>query len=204
MSDGPRRFYTERVPEQFNRALAEAENDDGADGRVFRGLTAVDGTIEARVTGADGSPFYLNIRAGAMEVGESAAHDPFVVLCHDLDAFEAIERESGDSALGFLGGMAGLEQEIRFTKLRVDNLKLVNGTVRFSLTGPGGFSLICHLGGGEPAAEPDCELAIDGGIYAKLRAREIDAQEAFMSGQVDIAGDMQMAMQLALAVMSPD
>ena len=127
-----------------------------------------------------------------------------MVLVHDLAACEAIERESADSALGLLGGMAGLKQDILFTKLRVDNLRLVNGTVRFSLEGAQGFTLLTHFGGGEPAAEPDCELSIDQEIYAQLRAGEIDPQEAFLSGKIDIVGDLQMAMQLALAVMSPD
>jgi hypothetical protein len=204
MSEGPRRFYTERVPAQFNRALERTLADEGEDGRLFRGLVSVDETIEVRVEGAADSPFHLNIEAGRMTVGNAPDHEPFAILVHDLAACEAIERESGDSALGFLGGMAGLSQEILFTRQRVDNLRMVNGTVRFSLTGAGGFALVSHFGGGEPAAEPDCELAVDAEIYARLRAGEIDAQEAFMSGKVDIAGDMQMAMQLALAVMSPD
>ena len=76
--------------------------------------------------------------------------------------------------------------------------------MRFSLSGPQGFTMVTHFGGGEPAAEPECVLSIDREIYTRLRAGEIDAQEAFMSGKVDIEGDMQMAMQLALAVMSPD
>ena len=204
MSDGPRRFYTERIPAQFNRALEATRVRDGEDGRVYRGMTAVRGTIEARVASAEGSPFHLNIDAGRMSVGDDNHHEPFVVLMHDVAACEAIERESGDSALGFLGGMAGLKQEIRFTKLRVDNLRLVNGCVRFSLSGPNGFTMVSHFGGGEPAAEPQCVLSVDHAIYTQLRAGEIDAQEAFMSGKVDIEGDMQMAMQLALAVMSPD
>ena len=88
--------------------------------------------------------------------------------------------------------------------MRVDNLRAVGGTVRFSLTGPQGFTMLSHFGGGEPAELPECTLSVDSEIYARLRAGEIDPQEAFMSGKVDIEGDMQMAMQLALAVMSPD
>jgi len=39
---------------------------------------------------------------------------------------------------------------------------------------------------------------------AALRSGAIDAEEAFLSGRVEIAGDMQMAMQLALAIVTPD
>ena len=45
---------------------------------------------------------------------------------------------------------------------------------------------------------------MDGEVYQQLRSGEMDPQDAFMSGKIDIVGDMQMAMQLALAVMSPD
>lgn len=204
MNDAPRRFYTERVPEQFNRTLEAAHADGGDEGALYRALTAVDTTLEIRVDGAEGSPYFLNVDAGHMEAGTSPAHAPLMVLCHDLGAFAAIERESGDSALGFLGGMAGLGRELRLTRARVAALRQVDGTVRFSVTGEGGFTLCARFGGGEPAEPADCEVSIDRDVHARLRAGEIDAQDAFMSGKVDIAGDMQRAMQLALAVVSPD
>ena len=204
MSATPRSFYRERIPEQFNRALDEAHQAGGAESPLHRDLVAVDATIEARVEGAPGSPFYLNVRAGRMTAGDTPALEPVLVLVHDLDTFGALERASGDSALGFLGGLAGLGGEIKLTKQRLAKLRSVNGTVRFSLTGPQGFTLLAHFGGGEPANEPACAVSLDGDIYAQLRAGAIDVQEAFMSGKVDIEGDMQMAMQLALAIVATD
>ena len=204
MTDGVHRFYRERVPEQFNRALEETLRTEGDEGRNYQGLIAVHDTIEVRVDELPGSPFHLNIDAGRMTAGDRGSHEPFLILLHDAAACEAIERESGESALGFLGGMAGLNQEIRLTQLRVDKLRQVNGTVGLTLDGPGGFSLCAHFGGGTPASSPACELVIDGSIYGSLRSGEIDPQEAFMNGKIEIGGDMQIAMQLALAMMSPD
>lgn len=204
MTDGAQRFYAERVPEQFNRALEETLRTEGEEGDKYKGLVAVHGTIEVRVDGVPGSPFHLNIDAGRMTSGDHGSHEPFLILLHDAATCEALERESGDSALGFLGGMAGLDQEIRLTQPRIDKLRQVNGTVRLTLDGPGGFSLCAHFGGGTPGGSPDCELVIDSSIYGPLRSGEIDPQEAFMSGKIEIDGDMQIAMQLALAMMSPD
>ena len=65
-----------------------------------------------------------------------------------------------------------------------------------------GLSLILGCGAGEPREEPDCTLEVDGAVYEQLRSGAMDPQDAFMSGAVDLAGDLQMAMQLALAVMS--
>ena len=59
--------------------------------------------------------------------------------------------------------------------------------------------------GSEPIAdEPNCSISIDAEAYQKLRSGELNPQDAFMGGQINIEGDMQMAMQLALALMSPD
>ena len=49
-----------------------------------------------------------------------------------------------------------------------------------------------------------CHLILDREIYAQLRAGEIDPQDAFMGGKIEIEGDMQVAMQLALAVLSSE
>ena len=202
MSDGPAAFYTKRIPEQFNRALAAEREAEGEEGRVYLGLRAVNATLRAELSSGEG--WYLNIVDGEMSPGTEPAHKPFLTLRHDLGDFEALEREAGDSALGFLGGMAGLNAEIKLTKQRVDNMRLVGGCVRFTLTGERGFTILTHFGTGALPDEPNCELSIDGGIYDKLQAGELDAQQAFMSGKIDILGDMQMAMQLALSVMSPD
>lgn len=202
MNDGPAAFYTERIPEQFNRALAAEREAEGEEGRVYQGLRAVNATLRAELTNGEG--WYLNIVDGEMSPGTEPAHKPFLTLRHDLSDFEALEREAGDSALGFLGGMAGLNAEIKLTKQRVDNMRLVGGCVRFTLTGERGFTILTHFGSEPLPDEPNCELSIDGEIYDKLQAGEIDAQQAFMSGKIDILGDMQMAMQLALSVMSPD
>jgi putative sterol carrier protein len=41
-------------------------------------------------------------------------------------------------------------------------------------------------------------------VYADLRAGRLDAQNAFLSGKLELEGDVQLAMQLALAALSPD
>lgn len=203
MSDDARRFYTERFPTQFNDMLEQTLAQQGPDGATYQGLISVNGTIEVEIDGAP-NVFHLNIEAGRMAAGQTRAHEPFLTLQHDAAACEAIARESGDSALGFLGALAGLGQPIHLTRARVDQLRQVAGTVGLTLTGPGGFCLRAHFGGGPPAAEPDCDLILDREIYAQLRAGEIDPQDAFMGGKIEINGDMQVAMQLALAVLSPD
>jgi putative sterol carrier protein len=211
MSSDPRDFYERRVPAQWNKTL-EAQQQKGASGedaaRVAAGMAAVDATIrvlvrEAGPAAADVET-YLNIAGGQMTAAAEAAHAPFMTLGHDVAAFEVLERESGDSVLGFLGGLAGLDEAMKLTAERMKNLADLAGTLRFALTGEGGFALLVHFGAEEMTEEPRCTLEIAREAYEKLRSGELNPQDAFMGGQINVTGDMQMAMQLALAAMTPD
>lgn len=136
--------------------------------------------------------------------GGSPAHPPFLTLCHDAATLESLVRESGDSLLGFLGGLAGLQGDLRLTSQRIENLSDLSGSVRFTLTGENPFSIVAHFGQDPIPEEPTCTIEVDGAIYADMKSGQLPPQEAFMSGKINIDGDMQMAMQLALAAMTPD
>lgn len=207
MSADPHDFYTRRVPAQWNKTLDAQEAaaaDDESAGHVLEGMRAVDATIRVLVRGESEQRFELNVSGGRMSAGDEAAQPPFMTLAHDLDAFAVLERESGDSVLGFLGGLAGLEEAMKLTAGRMNNLAGLAGTLRFALTGEGGFALLVHFGEGEVADTPKCGLSVAREAYDKLRSGQINPQEAFMNQQIEIEGDMQMAMQLALAAMTPD
>lgn len=208
MSADPQDFYARRVPAQWNRTLEEQEravkSGDEAATRVLEGMRGVDATIRVHVRGDDEQRFHLNVSAGRMRAEDADAHPPFMTLVHDRAAFDVLERESGDSVLAFLGGLAGLEEAMKLTAGRMRNLAGLAGTLRFALTGAGGFALLVHFGEGEVSDEPKCSLEVEREAYEKLRRGELNPQEAFMNQQISIQGDMQMAMQLALAAMTPD
>jgi putative sterol carrier protein len=205
MSADPQDFYGRRVPAQWNKTLSSQEGaaaaGDEAAGRALEGMKAVDATIRVQVAGDD---FHLNVAGGRMTAGDAPSQAPFMTLAHDLLAFEVLEQESGDSVLGFLGGLAGLEEEMKLTAGRMKNLAGLEGTLRFALTGENGFALLIHFGDGPVASEPKCTLSVEREAYEKLRSGTLNPQEAFMNQQIQVEGDMQMAMQLALAAMTPD
>lgn len=200
----PRVFYCERIPAQFNRAL-EAQAALGEAGRrVYEGMRAVSATIRVDVEGEGGGSFYLNIREGRMTPGESAAHPPFLTLIQDRRAFERIALEAGDSAMALLGGLSGLAREMKLTRARVDALAGLEGLVLFEVTGEGGFALRTHFGPPPIPAAPVTTIRVDAAAYRDLRGGTLDPQMAFMNQQIAIEGDMRLAMQLALAAISPD
>lgn len=200
----PKTFFRERFPAQLNRALAEQEQAAAAAQRTLDGMRAVEATIRFVVTGADGGTFFVNLAAGRSSAGDTAAHPPFLSIALDRAHYEPLFREAGDNVLGFLGGISGMGAPVKLTKTRVAQIAEVGGTLLFELTGEGGFQLLARLGEGEPAAPADTTIRVDTEAFRELRAGKLEPQEAFLGGKIAVEGDMQKAMQLALAVLSPD
>ncbi len=203
MSDAPepRAFYTEAFPEQWNRVLREQERRVETEQRTLDGMRAVEATLCARV-GAE--TFYLNIESGRLTASETAAHPPLFTLAQERPDFERLVAESGGSALGFLGVLSGLGDELKLTRSRLEALSRLEGTLRFEVTGDAGFALLARFGGGDAEKDPDTTLRVAPDAYAALKSGELEAQNAFMTGRIEVDGDMQLAMQLALAVLAPE
>ena len=206
MGSTPADFYERRIPRQFNRALEEQAALGEAGRRVYDAMRAVDATIQVVVEGADEGAgiWFLNIDAGEMTTGTSAAHPPFLTLLQDRRAFERLAHEAGDSALALLGGISGLAGEMRLTRPRIENFAEVDGLVSIEVTGDDGFALRTRFGAGPVPDEPKTTITLDEAAYRDLRSGALDPQAAFMNQQILVEGDMQAAMQLALAAIAPD
>ena len=200
----PEEFYSRRVPDHFNQTLEtqRALGESGA--KLLASMENVNATLCVVVEGEAGGSFYLDIESGRMSPADTPGRVPFITLVHDMDSFRVLERESGDSILGFLGKLAGLQEEMRLTTRRVETLACLNGTLRFVLTGKDGFSLLARFGRASDGQEPDCAIALDQETYADLQSGVLSPQDAFLGGRVQVEGDMQMAISLALAAVSPD
>ena len=210
-------YSRERVPQQFNRTLAtqrahayrQADAPVPAATRVLEEMEAVRTSIVVQVdTGTDLRRHVFEIDRGEMSYLDAAdaqpARPPFLILGHALEDFENLRRECGDSLLGFLGGLAGHQDEMLLTSQRVRSLRELGGRLVFERVGKAGFVLFAHFGVEAPAAEPRATIRIDEATYQQLRQGEIDPQDAFLSGRVEITGDESMAIGLALAAASPD
>ncbi len=201
-----RRFFTETIPAQFNKAL-DAQEQLGEAGRpVLDDMRAASGTLRVEVTGS--GTFFLNIEAGRMTTGDTPQHPPFLSVLQDQATFEQLfeqrAAEAGDSPLALLGGLSGLAGEIKLTRTRIENLAAVRGLIRFEVTGKDGFCVQAHFGPDPFPEEPNTSIRVDAAAYREIRTGKLDAQSAFLTGQIQIEGDVQLAMQLALAAIAAD
>ena len=64
--------------------------------------------------------------------------------------------------------------------------------------------LDARFGPSDEEAAARCVLRLAADTFAALRSGELAPQDAFLSGRVEIEGDMQLALQLALAAVSPE
>ena len=76
------------------------------------------------------------------------------------------------------------------TRARVENLRAVDGLIRFEVTGEGGFVLGTHFGTAPVPAEPKTRISVDAQAYRDLRSGALDPQSAFMNQQIRVEGDM--------------
>ena len=206
----PQTFFGDRLPAQMNRQLTDQQEAAAAAQRTLEGMRGVDATLRFDLRGAGGGTWHLNIDGGRVTASDRAAHPPFLSLEIDREHFEPLWREAGDNVLGFLGGVSGMGKPIQLTRFRVEQIASVSGVLLFELTGEGGFRLVARLGSpppatSEPAATaPNTTIRVDAAAYRELRIGALQPQDAFLAGKIQVEGDMQLAMQLALAVLSPD
>lgn len=203
-------FYRERVPTHWNLSLerqAEAAQQGGEDAqRLLDEMMEVRATIDIIVDpepGGQPTLYHLNIDAGRMHTGPEGLRPPFLTLCHDRESFNVLREESGDSILGFLGALAGQQDDLQLTPGRIRNLNGINGTLVFQLTGDKPMTLEARFGEEEGDEQTRCCVRLSRETFQDLKTGVIAPQDIFLNGLVEIEGDMQMAMQVALAAVAP-
>lgn len=140
-------------------------------------------------------PVYLNFAGGEVAVAAEPAHAPVMSVRMSGDDWRRFA--SGQVGGGFLdgGGNRG-----GFGRSRVERLRPLKGTVRFTLTGADGGDWSVDLGLNGAAAEPTATISMPVDVAAEIQSGKLNPQMAFMQGKVKMAGDAGLVMQFGMAM----
>jgi len=193
-------YFEKRVPEAWNRRLAEqvARGPDGAE--LLAKMRAADFALEVVV--AEGERFHLRVAGGEMSAAASVDPKPVVTLGLRESDCARLEGSVGASPMSLLGGVAG-NPDFVLTPARLDALRQVQGTMRIEVTGDAPWGVVLHFGA-PPVPEPTTTVAIDDETFAKLLSGGLDLQGAFMTGKLNLGGNVEVPMKMAMAIMTPE
>jgi putative sterol carrier protein len=193
-------YFEKRVPAAWNDRLT-AQIERGADGsELLAKMRASSFALEVEV--GSGGRFHLLVDGGAMRATASAAADPLVTLALSEADCARLEATVGPSPMNLLGGIGG-QPDFILTPARIAGLREIEGTMRIEVTGRESWGVVLHFGA-PPVPAPTTTVSIGDAEFAQLLAGELDLQGAFMTGKLQLGGDVEVPMKMAMAIMAPE
>ena len=193
-------YFEKRVPEAWNQRL-QAQVARGAQGaELLAKMRAADFALEIALD--EGERFHLRVESGSMRAHASADPKPIVTLGLSGADCRRLEDTVGASPMSLLGGVAGNPAFV-LTPARLDALRGITGTMRIEVSGVRPWGVVLHFGA-PPIPAPTTTVAIGDEAFEQLIAGALDLQGAFMTAKLTLAGDVEVPMKMAMAIMTPE
>jgi putative sterol carrier protein len=189
----PEKFFMEWVPaqvESFKDLIAALGGDQTA-------------AIGMRITGAGGGDWTIVLEGGKVKVDKGIRADAVVTAIMGVENFiEAITGQLED-LMQPPPGTENMtpEQAAAKAKENLVAMKEIMGTARFTIEDASKPFTAMMKFQGELKDEPDVTVTMDRETALAIASGKTNPQSAFMSGQVQIAGDLTILMQLAPILM---
>jgi len=192
----PKDFFEKFVPEQFEKNK----------GMLPEPVKAVSASMVFNLTGDQGGAWTIRLDKGNLRVSEGDDPDRTVKVIQSVSDWRgAISGERGfrlDLPGAGGGAGAGMPQGSPMTQDKIERLKTIEGAIMFRLTDKekGDWAITVQFG--KSAKEtPDCTISMSGDDAKAMRKGNLNPQMAFMSGKIDIKGDLGFAMQVGTTFM---
>ena len=197
----PETFFKEKVAPQFRRRIEDLRRQILSLEQQVQERMSAQATVQIVIEGDGGGTWYLNVSNGEMTVSPEPAFSPLMTIYQPRSYFDWAVSMATDA--GILGPGARSNQS-ELTKSRIERLKLLKGLIQFTfshLPDGGEHKFFLQLGEGERSATPQTTLTMKAEDAQKMARGELNAQTAFMSGIIQVTGDMALAMQFGAAMM---
>jgi hypothetical protein len=202
-------FPTSPVPPKeflekwFPQAFAEAELPPGSD--------QVDVQLGVKLEGEGGGEWVFHIAAGKLIVSESSRTDTAFTYVQSVDDWRGSLWEGRGGAIGKQasamfrpGEQAAQAQPGQLgaggapSPAALEQMRQLDGVIRMVVAGGegGDWKVDFKLGPGEIPAEPTTTITMTADDAAAMERGELDPMQAFMSGRMQVLGDMALMMQM--------
>jgi hypothetical protein len=184
------------LPKEFmegfvTAALGEADLDEG-----------VDLKLGVQLVGPDGGEWVVELAAGSFSVAASPRDEAAFTLVQSVDDWRGALWEGrggvfGEQAANLLTAGGNAESPPPNPAV-IEQLAALDALVEIAVTADegGDWSLAFKLGPGEIPAEPTTKIVIASADARALQDGSLDAMQAFMSGKIQVIGDMALIMQI--------
>lgn len=192
----PKDFFERFIPEQFEKAKALLPDP----------VKALSASMVFSLTGDQGGAWTIKFNKGDLKIAQGDDPDRVVKIVQSVSDWRgAISGERGfrfelPGAGG--GGKGGLPQGSPMTQEKIERLKSIDGAIMFRLTDKekGDWTVTVQFGKSSKDT-PDCTISVASEDAKAMRKGELNPQMAFMSGKIDIKGDLGFAMQVGTTFM---
>jgi hypothetical protein len=191
MSRSPSEFFERWLPDRFGAMRHAAPAGTAAPPDV---------TIGVHLSGDGGGDWTLAVRGGALEVSPTRPDRADVRLDQSVADWSVLVGEGdGKPSLTPQIPSGGVPLVVDAEAQRL--LAQLRGTMRFELGGYQGrtWSIAVTF---NDAAEPSATIAVDHDTYQQMLARTLPPAQAYFSGKIAITGDVNLAMQVGMMLMS--
>lgn len=185
----PKEFFEVHVPRALQATLpADAKQ--------------VDVTIGVKLDGAGGGEWRIRMNNGEVSGSQGSVEDAAFTIVQSVDDWRGALWEGRGGAFGkqsrafFEGGGGGGQGAMSPAALQ--QLEALRGMIKMVVGGgPGGdWAVGFKLGPGPVPEPPTTTVSISAADADAMERGELDPMQAFMSGRIQIAGDMTLMMQM--------